>query len=80
MSGAEEKNDKRAGKDENLPTASFSGSVKGPVGQMGSFRIERELGRGAVVVHRASGSIRPFDFLNMNDYCTGVSAKVDNKE
>ncbi len=33
-----------------------------------------------VVVHRTNRSIRPFDFLNMNDYCTGVSAKVDNKE
>ncbi len=29
MSDAEERNDKRAGKEEDLPTASFSGSVKG---------------------------------------------------
>jgi serine/threonine-protein kinase len=48
MSEAEEKNDKRRGKEGNLPTASFSGSVPG--GQIGPFRIERELGRGAVGV------------------------------
>jgi hypothetical protein len=29
MRSAEANNDKRAGKDEDLPTASFSGSVKG---------------------------------------------------
>ncbi len=33
-----------------------------------------------VVVHWTSGSIRPFDFLNMNGYSTGVLAKGDNKE
>ena len=48
MSDAEERNDKRAGKEEDLPTASFSGSAPG--GQIGPFRIERELGRGAVGV------------------------------
>jgi hypothetical protein len=48
MSEAEEKNDKRGGKEGDLPTASFSGSVPG--GQIGPFRIERELGRGAVGV------------------------------
>jgi serine/threonine-protein kinase len=48
MSKADEKNDKRRGKEGDIPTASFSGS--GPGGQIGSFRVERELGRGAVGV------------------------------
>jgi hypothetical protein len=61
MSDAAENNNKRAGKEGDLPTASYDGSAPS-------------------VVHRIGGSIRPFDFLNMNDYCTGVSAKVDNKE
>ena len=47
MSHAEEKNNKRLDKEEGLPTTSFSGSVGGQIGQ---FRIERELGRGAVGV------------------------------
>jgi len=25
-----------------------------------------------VVVHRTDGSIRPFDFLNINDYSAGI--------
>jgi hypothetical protein len=33
-----------------------------------------------VVVHRTNRSIRPFDFLNMNDYSAGVRAKADNRE
>ncbi len=33
-----------------------------------------------VVVHWTNRSIRSVDFLNMNDYCTGVSAKGDSKE
>ena len=37
-------------------------------------------GSAPVVVHRTSGSIRPFDFFSMNDYSTGVLAKRDNKE
>ncbi len=61
MSNAEAKNDKRAGKEEDLPTASFSGSA-------------------AFVVHHTGGSLRPFVFLNMNDYSTGALAKWDNKE
>ncbi len=61
MSDAAENNNKRPGKEKNLPTASFGGSAPS-------------------VVYLTGGSIRPFDFLNMNDYCTGVSAKVDNKE
>ncbi|NIS81831.1 MAG: protein kinase [Anaerolineales bacterium] len=48
MSDVEEKNDKRPGKEEDLLTASFSGSAPGE--QIGQFRIERELGRGAVGV------------------------------
>jgi serine/threonine protein kinase len=48
MSKAKEQNDKRPCKDKDRPTASFSGSAPG--GQIGSFRIERELGRGAVGV------------------------------
>ena len=48
MSDAEEKNDKRLGEEEGLPTASFNGSTPG--GRIGPFRIERELGRGAVGV------------------------------
>ena len=37
-------------------------------------------GSAPVVVHWTSGSIKPFDFLNMNGYSTGVLAKGDNKE
>jgi serine/threonine-protein kinase len=48
MSDAEEKNDKQPGMEEDRPTASFSGSAPGE--QIGPFRIERELGRGAVGV------------------------------
>ncbi|MHC4174703.1 MAG: protein kinase domain-containing protein [Planctomycetota bacterium] len=48
MSDAKEKNNKRGGKEADRPTASFSGSTPG--GQIGPFRIERELGRGAVGV------------------------------
>ena len=48
MSDAEEKSDKRPGEKKDLPTASFTGSTAGPGGQIGPFRIERELGRGAV--------------------------------
>ncbi|MHC4173128.1 MAG: protein kinase domain-containing protein, partial [Planctomycetota bacterium] len=48
MSEAEEKNDKRAGKEGNLPTASYDGSAIVPGSQIGTFRIERELGRGGM--------------------------------
>jgi Tol biopolymer transport system component len=50
MSDAKEKNGRRPGEDEVPPTASFSNSVPGPGGQIGPFRIEGELGRGAVGV------------------------------
>ncbi len=54
MSGAEAKNDKRPDKKEPGPTAFFDSSVLGPGGQIGPFRIEREVGRGgAVVVYMA---------------------------
>ncbi len=50
MSGSEERNDKRPEGNGAGPTRSFDGSVIGPGGQIGPFRIERELGRGAVGV------------------------------
>ena len=50
MDDAGTKNNKRPGEDEVPPTASFDSSVLGPGGQIGQFRIERELGRGAVGV------------------------------
>ncbi len=50
MSDAEEKSNKRPGEKKDLPTDSFTGSTAGPGGQIGPFRIERELGRGAVGV------------------------------
>ncbi len=80
MSDAKEKNGRRSGEDEVPPTASFSNSVPGPGGQIWRFIVERELNRSVIVVHWNNISIRSFDFLNMNDYCTGVSAKGDNKE
>jgi len=50
MSDAEEKINKRPGKEDDIPTANFDGSIKRPGSQIGPFRIERELGRGAVGV------------------------------
>jgi serine/threonine protein kinase/tetratricopeptide (TPR) repeat protein len=50
MSSADEKKDKRPGENEVPLTASFNGSVLGPGGQIGPFRIEQELGRGAAGV------------------------------
>ena len=58
MSGAEATNDKRPDKKELGPTASFDSSVLGPGGQIGPFRIERELCRGgAGVVYLAHPSV-----------------------
>jgi len=50
MSDVEGKNDKGSGGEGAEPTRSFEGSVKGAGEQIGPFRIERELGRGAVGV------------------------------
>ena len=50
MSNTGKRKNKRAGKEDDLPTASFTGSARGPGSQIGPFRIERELGRGAVGV------------------------------
>lgn len=48
MSDPEERNNNKPSEKEPPPTASFSDSVTGPGSQIGPFRIERELGRGAV--------------------------------
>jgi len=50
MSETEHDNNKRPGDEELRPTASFSDLVLGPGSQIGRFRIEQELGRGAVGV------------------------------
>jgi len=50
MSKAKKQNDKRPNGEGAGPTRSFDSSVTGPGGQIGQFRIERELGRGAVGV------------------------------
>ncbi len=50
MSGAEGKSDKEPDETGAGSTRSFDGSVKAPGGRIGPFRIERELGRGAVGV------------------------------
>ncbi|MHC4171687.1 MAG: protein kinase domain-containing protein [Planctomycetota bacterium] len=50
MSNGEAKDGKGSNGKEAGPTRSFDGSVLGPGSQVGLFRIERELGRGAVGV------------------------------
>ncbi len=50
MSGPDERSSGQAGEDDLPPTASFSDSVKGPGSWIGPFRIEQEIGRGAVGV------------------------------
>jgi len=50
MSDAKAKNNKRPNGEGAGPTRSFDSSVIGPGSQIGPFRIERELGRGAVGV------------------------------
>ncbi|MHC4686965.1 MAG: hypothetical protein ACYTBX_18490, partial [Planctomycetota bacterium] len=50
MSDTEDRDNKQP-KDKGAgPTRSFDSSVTGPGSQIGQFRIERELGRGAVGV------------------------------
>lgn len=46
MSEAEERNNKRAGEEESVPTASFSGSAIGPGGQIGPYKLLSILGEG----------------------------------
>ena len=50
MSNADAKNNRKSNGEGAGPTRSFDSSALGPGGQIGSFRIERELGRGAVGV------------------------------
>ena len=50
MNDAEEKNNKQSKGNGAGPTRSFNGSVIGPGGQIGPFRIEQELGRGGAGV------------------------------
>jgi serine/threonine protein kinase/Tol biopolymer transport system component len=50
MSEAKEQNNKRSDAKGMEPTRSFDGFVLGPGGQIGPFRIEQELGRGAAGV------------------------------
>ncbi|MFZ2145978.1 MAG: protein kinase [Sedimentisphaerales bacterium] len=48
MSDLEQKNNNQQSKEEPPQKDGFSSSLKGPGGRIGRFRIERELGRGAV--------------------------------
>jgi len=50
MSGPDERSSDQARQDGLPPTASFSDSMRGPGSLIGPFRIEQELGRGAVGV------------------------------
>jgi len=50
MSKAKEQNNKRPNGEGVDPTRSFDSSVTGPGSQIGPFRIEHEIGRGAVGV------------------------------
>jgi hypothetical protein len=59
MSDTEERNNKRPNRNGAGPTRSFDGSVIGPGGQIGPFRIERELGRG----RRGNSALQLFHIL-----------------
>ncbi len=50
MSKAEERNNKRAGEEESIPTASFGGSAVGPGGQVGHYKLLSILGEGGFAV------------------------------
>ncbi|MHC4309526.1 MAG: protein kinase domain-containing protein [Planctomycetota bacterium] len=50
MSEAKEQNNKRSNGKGAESTRSFNGSVLGPGGQIGPFRVEQELGRGAMSI------------------------------
>ncbi|MHC4260713.1 MAG: hypothetical protein ACYSTF_09950, partial [Planctomycetota bacterium] len=50
MGKAKEQNNERPNGEGAGPPRSFDGSALGPGSQIGPFRIERELGRGAVGV------------------------------
>ena len=57
MSEAEEQNNKPSDGQRAEPTGSFGDSVLEPGGQIGTFRIEQELGRGAMgIVYLAHDS------------------------
>ena len=59
MSGARQEDDRRPSDESPPPTASFDGSAIGPGGQIGPFRIERELGRG----HRGNSAVKLYYIL-----------------
>ncbi len=57
MADQENRVNNEDGGDEGLPTASYDGAVTGPGAQIGQFRIEQEIGRGAMgIVYLAHDS------------------------
>ena len=60
MSVPEERKNNRPSKKQPPPTANLSDSVAGPENQIASFRIERVLGCGAVVIHLTNRSLKTF--------------------
>jgi len=59
MSEAEKKNDKRADKEESIPTASFTSSAVGPGGQIGPYKLLSILGEGGFAVVYLAEQQRP---------------------